>query len=51
MTHYEEHIRDSALDNSRWDGFDRGDLDWDYDAERLAQNEEFYAEMMAEVAA
>ena len=26
MTHYEEHIRDSAADNSRWDGFDRGDL-------------------------
>lgn len=24
---YEEHLRDSAPDNSRWDGFDRGDLD------------------------
>jgi hypothetical protein len=23
---YEEHIRDSAQDNSRFDGFDRGDL-------------------------
>jgi hypothetical protein len=51
MTQYEEHIRDSAFDNSRWDGFDRGDADWDYDAERLAQNEEFEAEMNAEVAA
>ena len=24
---YEEHLRDSAPDNSRFDGFDRGDLD------------------------
>ena len=23
---YEEHLRDSAPDNSRFDGFDRGDL-------------------------
>ncbi|MFD0669739.1 hypothetical protein ACT80S_18615 [Ramlibacter sp. MAHUQ-53] len=33
MTQYEEHLRDSAPDNSRWDGFDRGDTgreDFDY---------------------
>ena len=29
MNKYEEHIRDSAIDNSRWDGFDRGDLGCD----------------------
>ena len=26
MTQHEEHIRDSAIDNSRWDGFDCGDI-------------------------
>jgi hypothetical protein len=29
MNTYEEHIQDSAIDNSRWDGFDRGDIDHD----------------------
>jgi len=27
MFGHEEHLRDSAPDNSRFDGFDRGDLD------------------------
>ena len=27
ISQYEEHLRDSAPDNSRFDGFDRGDLD------------------------
>jgi hypothetical protein len=26
MDKYQEHLQDSAPDNSRWDGFDRGDL-------------------------
>ena len=45
---YEEHLAHSAPCASRWDGFDRGDADWDYDEERRAQNEADEAELRAE---
>ena len=44
---YEEHIA-SQPDNSRWDGFDRGDANWDYDDEQRARNEADEAELRAE---
>lgn len=47
-TQYEEHLAHSAPCASRWDGFDRGDADWDYDEERRAQNEADEAELRAE---
>jgi hypothetical protein len=47
---YEEHLAHSAPCASRWDGFDRGDADWDYEAAQLANNEaDDEAEMRAEV--
>ncbi|HOW46150.1 MAG TPA: hypothetical protein P5305_04030 [Rubrivivax sp.] len=33
--------------HDRFDGFDRGDADWDYEAERLAQNEADEIELRA----
>jgi hypothetical protein len=45
---YEEHLSHSVHCASRWDGFDRGDADWDYDEERRAQNESDEADMRAE---
>jgi hypothetical protein len=44
---YEEHLA-SQPDNSRWDGFDRGDADWDYAEEQRARNEADEAELRAE---
>lgn len=44
---YEEHLA-SQPDNSRWDGFDRGDTDWDYNEEQRARNEADEAELRAE---
>ena len=44
---YEEHLA-SQPDNSCWDGFDRGDADWDYDEEQRARNEADEAELRAE---
>lgn len=32
---YEEHLADSIPDNSRWDGFDRGDADFCDEGERV----------------
>lgn len=34
--------------HDRFDGFDRGDADWDYEAEQQANNEALEAEMRAE---
>jgi hypothetical protein len=45
---YEEHVAQSAPCNSRWDGFDRGDADWDYDEEQRARNEADEAELRAD---
>ena len=45
---YEEHLAHSAPCSSRWDGFDRGDTDWDYEEERRADNEALEEEMRAE---
>lgn len=46
---YEEHLAHSAPCNSRWDGFDRGDVgDAAYDEERLQSNLELEAELRAE---
>ncbi len=45
---YEEHLA-SQPDNSRWDGFDRGDVDQNGDDDlTLAANEEILAELRAE---
>jgi hypothetical protein len=44
---YEEHLA-SQPDNSRWDGFNRGDADWNYDEEQRARNEADEAELRAE---
>ena len=45
---YEEHLAHSAPCSSRWDGFDRGDTDWDYEEEQLQRNLELEAELRAE---
>ncbi len=46
---YEEHLAHSTPCNSRWDGFDRGDVNQEGDdALILAANEELLAEMRAE---
>jgi hypothetical protein len=44
---YEEHLAHSTPCASRWDGFDRGDADLDYDEERRARNEADEAELRA----
>ncbi len=45
---HEEHLAYQP-DNSRWDGFDRGDVDQSGDEDlTLAANEELLAEMRAE---
>jgi hypothetical protein len=40
---YEEHLA-SQPDNSRWDGFDCGDKNYDYEEEQRAWNEDFARE-------
>lgn len=45
---YEEHLAHSATCSSRWDGFDRGDADWNYEEEQRARNEADEAELRAE---
>lgn len=35
----QEHEDFVSAGHDRFDGFDRGDLDWDYEAEQLALNE------------
>ena len=45
---YEEHLAHSAPCASRWDRFDRGDVDWDYEEEQRARNEEFESELLAD---
>lgn len=42
--HFDEETDAFYSRNDRFDGFDRGDLDWNYDAEQLAQNEAFMQE-------
>ena len=45
---YQEHIDHSAPCASRWDGFDRGDLDWAYEEEQRARNEADEAALRSE---
>jgi hypothetical protein len=37
-----------AAGYDRFEGFDRGDADWDYEAEQLANNEALEAELRAD---
>jgi hypothetical protein len=35
---HDEHMAHSADDGSRWEGYDRGDANWDYDEAQYYDN-------------